>query len=284
MSSDSNSPPKAEKNNVMRGRDRRDYSIAGYIRRLGWPLVSTLFNLGQATRFALTVIGSSGAALRRPSLIIKQLKVSGVNTLIIILVAGIFVGFVLGLQFYVLLARYGQVEVIGAGVALTLFRELGPVSSGLLFVGCACTSITTSIGLKKASEQIAAMEIMAVDPIARELSPRLWAGFIALPLLTIYFDAVGIIGAYLIAVPQIGIDEGVFWSEMQQRVLFYDDFVLGTLKSLFFGFVATFIAIYEGYFCLPTAEGVANATTRTVIKGSLAVLGFNFVLTAFMVN
>lgn len=266
------------------GRSKRDLSIPGRIRRIGWPFVETCLNLGAAVRFMMVVLRRSGLALTRPELIIRQLHIAGVKTLVIILVAGLFVGLVLGLQFYVLLDRYGQVELVGAGVALTLFRELGPVSAGLLFVGCACTAMTASIGLKKSTEQLAAMEMMAVDPVSRELCPRLWAGVVALPLLTVYFDVIGVGGAYLIAVPQIGIDEGVFWSLMQERVLFYDDFVLGTLKSVVFGFVAAFIAIYEGYFCVPTAEGVASATTRTVIKGSLAVLGFNFVLTAFMIQ
>lgn len=266
------------------GRSRRDDSFLGDIRRLGWPWVEACNNLGTAVWFMATLVRRSGLSLLRPDLIVRQLHIAGVKTLVIILVAGLFVGFVLGLQFYVLLDRYGQVELVGAGVALTLFRELGPVSAGLLFVGCACTAMTASIGLKKSTEQLAAMEMMAVDPVARELCPRLWAGVIALPLLTIYFDTIGVAGAYLIAVQQIGIDEGAFWSLMQESVLFYDDFVLGTLKSVVFGFVAVSIAIYEGYFCVPTAEGVASATTRTVIKGSLAVLGFNFVLTAFMIQ
>ena len=263
---------------------RRNESIVGGIRRMGWPLVTVCFNLGLGTRFICAVLLRSGLALLRPGLIIRQLRFTGISTLVIILISGGFIGFVLGLQFYVLLQRYGQVQLIGAGVALTLFRELGPVTSGLLFVGCACTSMTAAIGLKKSSEQIAAMEMMAIDPIARELSPRLWAGIIALPLLTIYFDAVGVAGAYLIVVQQIGLDEGVFWVTMQEQVRFYDDFVLGTLKSVVFGFVAVCIALYEGYFCVPTAEGVARATTRTVIKGSLAILGLNFVLTAFMID
>lgn len=268
---------------LLSSRNRRDETIYGHVRRAGWPVVTTLINLGQGMRFAGLVLMRSGVALRRPSLITRQIRLTGVNTLVIMLTAGLFVGFVLGLTFYTILSRYGQVQLIGAGVALTLFRELGPVTAGLLFVGCACTAITASIGIKKASEQIAAMEMMAVDPIARELSPRLWAGMLSLPLLTIYFDVVGIMGAYLIAVPQIGIDQGAFWATMQELTRFYEDFVLGTLKSVVFGLVTVFIAIYEGYFCLPTAEGVARATTRTVIKGSLAVLGFDFVLTAFIV-
>lgn len=266
------------------GRNRRDLTWRGYVRRLGWPTVEGLFYLGLWTRFSLLVLARSGLSFRRPSLIVRQLYVLGPQTLIIILIAGLFIGFVLGLQFYVMLNRFGQENIIGFGVALTLFRELGPVSSGLLFVGCGCTAITAAVGLKKSSEQIAAMEIMAVDPIAYELSPRLWAAVIALPLLTIYFDVVGIFGAHIISVWQIGVDEGIFWAGMKEQVRFYHDFVLGVFKSVFFGFAAAMIALHEGYFCVPTAEGVARATTRTVIKGSLAVLGLDFVLTAFMVN
>ena len=275
---------------VVFGRDeksranRRDFSFAGFIRRLGWPVVEVLYNTGLGMRFTLAVIARSGLSFGRPRLIVSHMMLTGVNTLVIIFVSGLFIGLVLGLQFYFMLSRYGQENLLGVGVALTLFRELGPVASGLLFVGCACTSMTAAIGLKKSSEQIAAMEVMAVDPIARELAPRLWAAVISLPLLTIYFDVVGILGSYAIAVGQIGIDSGVFWSGIQEQVQFYDDFIQGIFKSLFFAFVAALIALYEGYFCVPTAEGVAWATTRTVIKGSLSVLALNFVLTAFMVN
>ncbi|MCH9704614.1 MAG: MlaE family lipid ABC transporter permease subunit [Proteobacteria bacterium] len=264
--------------------NRRDFAWRGAVRRLGWPLVETLFNIGLGTRFALTVLARSGLAWRRPRLVMLHLKHIGVYTLVIILVAGLFIGFVLGLQFYTLLERYGQQDLLSVGVALTLFRELGPVAAGLLFVGCACTSITAAIGLKKASEQIAAMEVMAVDPLARELAPRLLAGMIALPLLTVYFDIVGVLGSYLITVQQIGLDEGTFWAGIKGQVGFYEDFMQGIYKSIFFGFITVMIALYEGYFCVPTAEGVARATTRTVIKGSLAVLGANFVFTAFMVH
>lgn len=264
--------------------NRRKRSLSSTVGRLGWPIAEALFNTGVGVRFALALVWHSGICLKRPRLVINQLLLTGIHTLTIIVIAGLFVGLVLGLQFHTLLARYGQEDLLGVGVALTLFRELGPVSAGLLFTGCACTSITAAIGLKKTSEQLAAMEIMAVNPLAFELAPRLWAGFIALPLLTIYFDVVGIIGSYLIAVEQIGIDSGVFWSGMETQVRFYDDFILGILKSVVFGFIATIIALYEGYFCIPTAEGVARATTKTVIKGSLAILGANFILTAFMLN
>lgn len=283
MSSPSPAPP-APTPKVVTGKNRRDITLYGAVRRLGWPIIEGLFNVGLGARFSLLVLARSNLSFKRPSLIVQQLYSSGPKTMIIILIAGLFIGFVLGLQFYVLLNRYGQESIIGTGVALTLFRELGPVSAGLLFVGCSCTAITAAIGLKKSSEQIAAMEIMAVDPIAYELSPRLWAAVIALPLLTIYFNVVGILGSYVIAVWQIGVDDGIFWSGMKEQVRFYHDFVLGICKSLFFGFFVALIALYEGYFCIPTAEGVASATTRTVIKGSLSVLGLDFVLTAFMIN
>lgn len=269
---------------ILVGKERRRHGPEAWIRRFGWPWVEALYNIGLGVRFAALLMARSGRAFARPGLIVRQMRSVGVNTLVIILVSGLFVGFVLGLQFYVLLDRYGQSQFLGAGVALTLFRELGPVSAGLMFVGCACTAMTAAIGLKKSGEQIAAMEVMAVDPIALELAPRLWAAVISLPLLTIYFDAIGIFGAYLIAVPQIGLDEGIFWTEMRDRVFFFEDFVMGIFKSVFFGIAAALISLYEGYFCKPTAEGVARATTRTVIKGSLAVLGLNFVLTAFTIN
>lgn len=265
-------------------RDRREISLAGAVGRVGWPLAEALYNIGLGVRFALAVLASSALTLRRPRLMMAQLKFSGVYTLVIVLVSGLFIGFVLGLQFYVLLERYGQQELLSTGVALTLFRELGPVTTGLLFVGCACTSITAAIGLKKSSEQIAAMEVMAVDPLSRELAPRLWAGIIALPLLTVYFDVIGVLGSYLIAVQQIGLDEGAFWTGMTAQVDFREDFMQGIYKSVVFGFITVIVALYEGYFCIPTAEGVARATTRTVIKGSLLVLGLNFILTAFMIN
>ena len=202
---------KTDENVYLRKKEGRDNRWRGAVRRVGWPYVEALYNVGLGVRFALIVLARSRILLQRPRLILEHLKVSGVYTLVIILISGLFIGFVLGLQFYVLLDRYGQSDRIGVGVALTLFRELGPVAAGLLFVGCACSSITASIGLKKSSEQITAMEIMAIDPIARELSPRLWGATLALPLLTVYLNVIGIFGSYLIAVQQIGVDDGVFW-------------------------------------------------------------------------
>ena len=263
---------------------RRDTSIFGVVRRLGWLLVESCANLGVALQFVVQIILRSHIALTHFHLVIEHIRRIGVRSLIIILVASLFIGFVLGLQFYNILDRYGQTEIVGVGVAITLFRELGPVTTALLFVGCACSAMTASIGLKKSSEQIAAMEVMAVDPIAHELSPRFWATVISLPLLTFYFNAVGIFGSYMIAVVLIGIDNGIFWSEMQDRVLFHPDFTGGALKSVVFAVSVGLISLYEGYFCTPTSSGVARATTNTVVKGSLSILGLNFILTAFMVD
>ena len=275
--------PPEEADKPIPAASRRDLSWAGRIRRLGWLVVEGLHNLGGGARFSLAVLSHTGFAFRRYKLLVNAINQAGVNSLLIILVAGLFIGFVLGLQFHNILGRYGQAQIVGAGVALTMFRELGPVGAGLLFVGCACTSITAAIGLKKSSEQIAAMDIMAVDPMAYELAPRFWGAALALPLLTAYFNAVAIFGAYLISVVLIGIDQGIFWAEMQARVFFHDDFTGGVLKSAVFGLAVSMIAVHEGYACVPTAEGVARATTRSVIKGSLAILGLNFVLTAFLV-
>ena len=191
-------------------------------------------------------------------------------------------GFVLGLQGYYTLTRYGSEEALGLLVALSLVRELGPVVTALLFAGRAGTSLTAEIGLMKAGEQITAMEVMAVDPIKRILVPRLWGGIIAMPILAAIFSAVGIIGGWIVAVPMIGVDTGSFWSQMQDGVDVYNDILNGVIKSVVFGVVVTMIALYTGWTAKPTPEGVSKATTRTVISGSLAVLGLDFLLTALM--
>ena len=196
--------------------------------------------------------------------------------------SGLFVGFVLALQGYYTLQRYGSAEAVGLLVALSLVRELGPVVAALLFAGRAGTSLTAEIGLMKAGEQLSAMEMMAVDPVQRVLAPRFWAGFIAMPLLAAVFSAVGIIGGWLVAVPLIGIDAGSFWSQMQGGVDVFKDVGNGFVKSVVFGVTVSFVALLQGYACKPTPEGVSQATTRTVVLSSLAVLGLDFILTAMM--
>ncbi|ABR89167.1 ABC transport system permease protein [Janthinobacterium sp. Marseille] len=239
-------------------------------------------NIGFATRTFFGIIGASGGLLRRFRLVTSQIHFIGNYSLVLIAVSGLFVGFVLGLQGYYTLNKYGSEQALGLLVALSLTRELGPVVTALLFAGRAGTSLTAEIGLMKAGEQLSAMEMMAVNPLQRVLAPRFWAGVIAMPILAAIFSAVGILGGYIVGVQLIGVDEGAFWSQMQGGVDVWNDIVNGVIKSIVFGFAVTFIALYQGYEAQPTPEGVARATTRTVVIASLSVLWLDFLLTALM--
>ena len=257
--------------------------IAELLRALGARIVNNwIWRLGFACRFLWFTLKESGASFRRFHLTIREIYFTGVLSLIIILVSGLFVGMVLGLQGYDTLVRYGSSEALGVLVSLSLVRELGPVVAGLLFASRAGSAITAEIGLMKATEQLSAMEMMAVDPIARVVAPRFWAGVISMPLLAALFSAMGVFGGYLVGVRLIGVDEGSFWSQMQAAVDFREDVLNGVIKSLVFGIAVTWIAVYEGYDAPPTAEGVSGATTRTVVTSSLAILALDFVLTALM--
>lgn len=249
---------------------------------VGHAVRSKLADVGYASRLFLQLVALLAAAFRRPRLVAEQVFFLGNYSLAIIVVSGLFVGFVLSLQGYYILQRYGSSEALGLMVALSLVRELGPVVSALLFAGRAGTALTAGIGLMKAGEQLAAMEMMGVDPLRRVLAPRFWAGAIALPLLAAVFSAVGIMGGWLVGVVMIGVDPGAFWSQMQSGVDVWSDVGNGLIKSVVFGFTVTFIALLQGFECKPTPEGVALATTRTVVMASLAVLGLDFVLTAMM--
>jgi phospholipid/cholesterol/gamma-HCH transport system permease protein len=222
------------------------------------------------------------AALWRLRLVVAQVYVAGVLSIVIIVVSGLFVGMVLGLQGYNTLVDFGAEESLGILVALSLVRELGPVVSALLFAGRAGSALTAEIGLMKTTEQLAAMEMMAVDPLQRVVAPRLLAGIFAMPLLAAIFSAVGVYGGYFVGVGLLGVDEGSFWSQMQASVDLYEDILNGIIKSVVFGATVTWIAVFEGYDTLPTPEGISQATTRTVVNSSLAVLGLDFVLTALM--
>jgi len=249
---------------------------------LGQRALDLLQRLGHSAFFFLDLLRNAPAALRRFYLVIAQVHAIGNYSLVIIAASGLAVGFVLALQGYYTLSRYGAAESLGLLVALSLVRELGPVVTGLLFAGRAGTSLTAEIGLMKAGEQLAAMEMMAVDPKSRVLAPRFVAGAISMPLLAAIFSAVGILGGYVVGVLMIGIDPGAFWSQMQSGVDVWDDVGNGIIKSVVFGVACTFIALYQGYEAEATPEGVAQATTRTVVISSLAVLGLDFVLTALM--
>jgi len=255
---------------------------ADLLRRIGHQVTRRLWRLGFACRFLLMTVLYSGTALRRFHLTVREIYFTGVLSLIIILVSGLFVGMVLGLQGYDTLQRYGSAEALGILVALSLVRELGPVVSALLFASRAGSAITAEIGLMKATEQISAMEMMAVNPIARVVAPRFWAGVLTMPLLAALFSAMGVLGGYLVGVQLIGLDAGSFWSQMQAAVDFRHDIMNGVIKSVVFGILVSWIAVFEGYDAEPTAEGVSRATTRTVVTSSLAILAADFVLTAFM--
>jgi phospholipid/cholesterol/gamma-HCH transport system permease protein len=257
-------------------------NAAELLRRLGVWALGLLRGLGHSAFFLVDLVRSLHWALRRLYLTVAQIHSIGNYSLVIIAASGLAVGFVLALQGYYTLSRYGAAESLGLLVALSLVRELGPVVTGLLFAGRAGTSLTAEIGLMKAGEQLAAMEMMAVDPKERVLAPRFLAGMIAMPLLAAMFSAVGILGGYVVGVLMIGIDPGAFWSQMQSGVDAWDDVGNGIIKSVVFGIACTFIALYQGYEAQATPEGVAQATTRTVVVSSLAVLGLDFVLTALM--
>jgi phospholipid/cholesterol/gamma-HCH transport system permease protein len=252
------------------------------VRGIGHSATEAVLRLGFATRFLALTLLHSGTCFRRVRLIIRELYFTGVMSLIIILVSGLFVGMVLGLQGYQTLQTYGSESALGVLVALSLVRELGPVVSALLFASRAGSAMTAEIGLMKATEQLSAMEMMAVDPIARVVAPRFWAGVISMPLLAAMFSAMGVFGGYLVGVVLIGVDEGSFWSQMQSAVDFREDIVNGVIKSCVFDLAVTWIALFEGYDAPPTAEGVSGATTRTVVTSSLAILGLDFLLTSFM--
>lgn len=249
---------------------------------VGFAVRHRLAGMGYAARLFWRLLALAGPVLRRFGLVRDQIHFLGNHSLAIIAVSGLFVGFVLALQGYNILQRYGSAEAVGMMVALSLLRELGPVVTALLFAGRAGTSLTAEIGLMKAGEQLSAMEMMAIDPIRRIIAPRFWAGVIVVPLLAAVFSAVGILGGWVVSVPLIGVDPGAFWSQMQGGVDLWADLGNGVVKSVVFGVAVSFVALLQGYVARPTAEGVARATTRTVVMASLLVLGLDFVLTAFM--
>lgn len=249
---------------------------------VGFAVRCKLADVGMGARLFWRLIGLFGASMRRFSLVRDQVHFLGNYSLSIIATSGLFVGFVMALQGYNVLQLYGSTNSLGLVVTLSLVRELGPVVTALLFAGRAGTSLTAEIGLMGAGEQLSAMEMMAVDPVRRILAPRFWGGVIAMPLLSLVFNAVGVIGGWLVGVVLIGVDGGAFWGQMQSGVDVFKDVGNSIVKSLAFGVAVTFIAVLQGYVAKPTPEGVSRATTRTVVMASLAVLALDFVLTALM--
>ncbi|GAA5218879.1 lipid asymmetry maintenance ABC transporter permease subunit MlaE [Corallincola platygyrae] len=252
------------------------------IRQIGVSALDSLAGAGRATMILGSVIIGRFSIRRGIPLLIKQIYVSGVLSMLIVLVSGLFIGMVLGLQAYNVLVDYSAEESIGPMVALALLRELGPVVTALLFAGRAGSAMTAEIGLMKATEQLTSLEMMAVDPLKRIVAPRFWAGVISMPLLATMFSSVGIFGGYLVGVEWLGVDSGAFWSVMNSAVEWREDIGNGMIKSVVFAVVVTWISVFKGYDAVPTSEGISRATTETVVHSSLAVLGLDFVLTALM--
>nr|WP_100656739.1 lipid asymmetry maintenance ABC transporter permease subunit MlaE [Alteromonas flava] len=245
---------------------------------------NTLAKISASGRAGLMLFGAIFALpqFKNIRLTIQQVYVVGVQSLLIIIVSGLFIGMVMALQGYTILVDYGAEGSLGPMVALSLLRELGPVVTALLFAGRAGSALTAEIGLMKATEQLSSLEMMAVDPLRRVVAPRFWAGVIAMPMLAVIFSAVGILGGHLVGVDWLGVDAGSYWSIMQATVEWQADVVNGIIKSVVFALVVTWIAIFKGYDAVPTSEGISKATTETVVFSSLAVLGLDFVLTALM--
>ena len=252
------------------------------IQRLGATALAVVQKIGAAGVFLYQALVAVPNLRTGFPLLVKQMYAVGVLSLIIIIVSGLFIGMVLGLQGYNILIDYGSEQALGTMVALTLVRELGPVVTALLFAGRAGSALTAEIGLMKATEQLSSMEMIGVDPLRRIVAPRFWAGFYSMPVLALIFSAVGVLGGMLVGVEWLGVYEGSYWANMQNSVEFYDDVANGIIKSVVFAAVCIWIAVFQGYDCEPTSEGISRATTRTVVYGSLAVLGLDFMLTAVM--
>ncbi|AYC34234.1 lipid asymmetry maintenance ABC transporter permease subunit MlaE [Pseudomonas cavernae] len=260
----------------------RKKSIIERIRLLGRAGIDVVAALGKSTIFLVRAMFGHNGQGHWLQLLIKQLYAVGVLSLVIIVVSGVFIGMVLALQGFSILSDYGSEQAVGQMVALTLLRELGPVVTALLFAGRAGSALTAEIGNMKSTEQLSSLAMIGVDPLKYIIAPRLLAGFISLPLLTLIFCVVGIWGGAMVAIDWLGVYEGSFWANMQNSVSFYDDVLNGVIKSIVFAWVVTWIAVFQGYDCEPTSEGISRATTKTVVYASLAVLGLDFILTALM--
>lgn len=256
--------------------------LTSQISKLGRSGVRFINAVGRATIMLFHALAGRPQPRKHFPLLVQQLYVVGVQSVAIILVSGLFIGMVLSLQGYNVLKDFGAEQSLGPLVSLSLLRELGPVVTALLFAGRAGSALTAEIGLMKATEQLSSLEMMAVDPLRRVVAPRFWVGVISMPLLAFMFSLIGIFGGKLVGVDWLGVDEGSFWSAMQASVDWQDDIMQGAIKSLIFALVVTWIALFNGYDAKPTSAGISQATTRTVVHSSLAVLGLDFILTAVM--
>jgi len=266
----------------MRNSENRQSGTFKLLQKTGQDTLTILRDAGRGAFFLLSLIPALPYSFWRLDLLVKQVYVAGVLSLPIILTAGLFVGMVLSLQGYNVLVDYNSEEAVGSMTALSLLRELGPVVAALLFAGRAGSALTAEIGLMRSTEQVSALEMMAIDPLKYIYAPRFSAALIALPLLTLLFTALGIIGGYMVGVGWLGVDEGAFWSQMNSHVDWQEDVLNGIIKSIAFAILIAVVSLFHGFNAIPTSEGVSNATTRTVVHSSLGVLGLDFVLTALM--
>ena len=253
-----------------------------FIRSVGAKTLGFIQSLGSITLFLLNILAKSGTAFVRPRLSVRQVYFAGVLSVLIVAVSGLFVGMVLGLQGYTQLSKFKSADILGYMVAASLLRELGPVLAAILFASSAGGAMTSEIGLMKTTEQLEAMNVMAVNPVARVVAPRFWAGVFSMPLLASIFTVAGIYGAYLVGVTWLGLDSGIFWSQMQNNITIHYDVINGLIKSAAFGVAVTLIAVHQGFHCVPTSEGILRASTRTVVSSALTILAIDFVLTALM--
>ncbi|HGH6302288.1 TPA: lipid asymmetry maintenance ABC transporter permease subunit MlaE [Neisseria meningitidis] len=253
-----------------------------FIRSVGAKTLGLIQSLGSITLFLLNILAKSGTAFVRPRLSVRQVYFAGVLSVLIVAVSGLFVGMVLGLQGYTQLSKFKSADILGYMVAASLLRELGPVLAAILFASSAGGAMTSEIGLMKTTEQLEAMNVMAVNPVARVVAPRFWVGVFSMPLLASIFNVAGIFGAYLVGVTWLGLDSGIFWSQMQNNITIHYDVINGLIKSAAFGVAVTLIAVHQGFHCVPTSEGILRASTRTVVSSALTILAVDFILTAWM--
>jgi phospholipid/cholesterol/gamma-HCH transport system permease protein len=257
-------------------------AITDFFVKLGRGVIATLEKIGRGHMLFVKMLAGFDEILRRPSLLIRQLFYVGVLSVLLISLSGFFVGMVLGLQGFYTLSQFGAEASLGVMVAASLVRELGPVVTGLLFAGRAGSALTAEIGLMKATEQLSGLEMMAVNPVRRVLTPRLFGGIVSMPLLAAMFSMFGVLGGWFVGVGLLGVDDGTYWSQMQGQIDLNQDIYNGVIKSVVFGVVCTWIALFEGYDSMPTSEGLSRATTRTVVHSAFAILGLDFILTAMM--
>lgn len=252
------------------------------IQSIGKSGINACASLGSSGVFLFRAIVAKPQPLSTFPLLIRQISQIGIRSVVIIVVSGLFIGMVLALQGYTILSKFGTTDALGQLIALSMLRELGPVVTALLFAGRAGSAITSEIGLMKATEQLASLEMIGVDPLRRVVSPRLWAGLYSMPILALVFNTFAIYGGAWVSIDLLGVDSGAYWANTREAVDFSEDVLNGVIKSLVFGFLVSWIAVYQGYITQPNSEGIASSTTRTVVYSSLAILGFDLILTAMM--